>query len=195
MTVALATAANGQDVRPHWTDRHLPVAAAGLMALAAGVHVAVAPEHLRAWWPAGMFLLAVGVTQAWWALSLLRRRSPRIVLGSIWSTVAVVGLYAWSRTAGLPFVPVHHGADHAAIAGHVGHAVGGRGNGVPIFSQQPAPSSAEPVGALDLTALGSELAMIAVLLLLLPDRSRRHTGNALLACGVGLLVLRATVLR
>ena len=193
--VAPATTDPGPRVRPQWTDRQLPVAAAGLMAVAAGIHVAVAREQLLVWWPTGMFLLAVGVGQAWWGLSLLRRRSPGIVLASIWSTVAVIALYCWSRTAGLPFVPVHHDAGHVATAGHVGHAVGGRGNGVPIFPHGAAPSSAEPVGALDLTALCAEVAVIAVLLLLLREQSRQRTGNALLVCGVALLVLRATVLR
>jgi hypothetical protein len=193
--VALATAAQPRSTRAPLAGQRLAAAAAALLALTAGIHASVAPGQLRVWRPAGALLLIVALGQTWWALSLLRRRSPRVVLAALWSTVAVVGGYAWSRTAGLPFAPVHHTAGHLSPGAHAGHAVGGRGNGIPIFPFDQAPSSAEPVGAADLTVLAAELAVIVLLVLLLPERARRHSGNVLLGCGVVLLALRATVLR
>jgi len=166
-------------------------AAAALLGVAAGIHVLVSPEHLREWLPAGVFFILVAAGQASLAAALLRRPGPLTLLASIWSSVAVIGVYVWSRTAGLPFGPVHHGATHTN-GGQQGHSVGGHGNGVPVFPNTATPSRVEPVGALDMAALGAELAVVALLVYLLPARSRRWTGNAILACGALMWLLRAT---
>lgn len=184
------------DVRPHadragLRGRGLPVIAAGGLALAAAVHLSLIPQHLREWWPAGLFFAALAAGQASLAVALVRRPGPTVLLGAIWSSAAVIGLYVWSRTAGLPFIPEHDESAHG-VGSQVGHAVGGRGNGVPIFPHYGPSAGIESVGLVDLAALGAELAVVAVVVALLPARSRRGVTNALLVGGLTLLVLRAT---
>ena len=174
------------------TARRLLVVAATLLALAAAIHATLVPAHLREWLPAGVFFAVLAAGQASLAVSLLRRAGPVTVLASIWTSVAVIGVYVWSRTAGLPFAPVDHAGAHGAGDSQLGHAVGGHGNGVPNYPNTPKPSSVESVGTLDLAALAAELSVIALLVCLLPARQRQWTGNAILICGVSMLVLRAT---
>jgi hypothetical protein len=167
----------------------IAVVAAGIMLLAAGIHVIVIPEHILHWWPAGAFFLVVAAGQARLSALLLRPLRPSILLSGVWGNLAVVGVYVWSRTTGLPFVPArHHG--EAVSLGHAGHVLGGVGNGVPVLPQPPA-SHAEGVGTLDLVVLAAELAVVALLVSLLPEALRRWTTNAMLACGVALWTLWA----
>lgn len=173
-------------------DRPRPlVAAAALLAVTAAIHATVVPDHLREWLPAGVFFLVLAAGQASLAVALVRRAGPITLLASIWSSVAVVAVYVWSRTTGLPFAPVH-GGEHGLGGSQAGHAVGGYGNGVPIYPSAAAPSTVEPVGALDLTALVAELSVIALLVCLLPPQHRRWTSNAVMVCGLTMLALRAT---
>jgi hypothetical protein len=159
---------------------------AGLMVLAAGIHLFVIPEHLREWWMAAVFFLVVANGQAGLAAMLFRKLQPLTVSLGIWANLAVVGVYVWSRTTGLPFGPEHH----AEIAsGHAGHlpVAGGVGNGIPVLPQ-PNVGRAESVGALDISALAIELVAVAILVSLLPERTRGRTTNAMLACGVVLWI-------
>jgi hypothetical protein len=164
---------------------------AALMAMAAAIHIDVMPAHVQEWLPAAVFFAILAAGQAAVAVLLVRRSQPITLLVAIWSSVGVVALYVWSRTSGLPFAPVDHGAAHGAGGSHVAHAVGGHGNGEPIFPARAAPSSVEPVGPLDLAALAAELAVIALLVILLPPKHRRWTSNGILVCGLAMLALRA----
>jgi hypothetical protein len=171
--------------------------AGGLLGVVAVVHLILVPTQLVTWTAAGLFFGVVGAAQAALAIALLRGSDVRTLLGALWATVAVVGVYVWSRTSGLPFAPVpkphaNHGGH--TVASQAGHAVGGHGNGVPIFPDTAAPSRALPVGLLDFSVLVAELVLIAILVALLPPRHRRWAGDALLACGLAMLVLRLTVL-
>jgi hypothetical protein len=168
------------------------LASAALMVLAAVIHLDVIPAHVQEWLPAAVFFGVLAVGQASMAVLLVRRPHPITLLVAIWSSVGVVALYVWSRTSGLPFAPVDHGEGHGAGGSHVAHAVGGHGNGEPIFPGQAAPTSAEPVGPLDLAALAAELAVIALLVLLLPAKYRRWTSNGIFVCGLAMVALRAT---
>jgi hypothetical protein len=163
--------------------------AAVFLAVAAGIHLAVVRPHLQEWLPAGLFFIALAAGQAGLAVLLVRRPGPLTVLAAIWSSLAVVTVYVWSRTSGLPFAPVEHGG-HGAGDSQIGHAVGGHGNGVPVYPG--APSRAESVGGVDLVALGAELAVIALLVYVLPAGHRRWTSNGILTCGLALLALRFT---
>jgi hypothetical protein len=187
------------------TQVHLPVdgsrtdprrlvllASAVLMAVAAAIHLDVIPAHVHEWLLAAEFFAVLAVGQGLLAVLLVRRPQPITLLVAIWSCVGVIALYVWSRTSGLPFAPVAHGGAHGAVESHAGHAVGGHGNGVPVFPGQATPSSAEPVGSLDLATLAAELAVIALLVFLLPPKHRRWTGNGILVCGLAMLALRAT---
>ncbi len=163
--------------------------AAGLLAVSGAIHLAVAPEHLRGWWAAGVFFTALAAFQLALAGSLLGRARPITLLLTLGSTVGVIITYVWSRTVGLPFAPatVH---EHA-VAGHEGHAVGGIGTGVPVFPDARPASSVEPVGTLDLAALGAELLLVLVVVALLPARLRGRVSTGLLAIGLALIVWRA----
>ena len=168
--------------------RGLLRAAQLFMAVAAYIHIKVIPEHLQEWLPAGLFFIAISALQAALVVSLLRRPGLPTLLASIWSSVAIILVYLWSRTIGIPFMPEH--ADHAAQE-HAGHAVGGHGNGVPIFPESSSPHGVESVGSLDLAALGAEMLVIALVVSVLPTRAQGRVSNVLLVLGAALLVLRA----
>src|SRR3954451_4809367 len=145
-------------------------------AVAAAVHLYVAPEHLREWWLYGGFFVAVTVAQLLLAVLLLRGPRVRVVLLAIWGTVGLIGIYVISRTVGLPITPPADAAGHGLVAG-------AGGSGVPILPGA-LPPGVEPVAALDLVALGAELVLLAVLVGMLPSALRRLTINLMLVAGV-----------
>jgi hypothetical protein len=193
MTASTLRVAPGLVSEQAWS-RICSVLTAAALLVAAAIHAIVIPEHLAEWWPAAAFFLVCAIGQAVLATALFTPAGPAAAFTAVWSSVATIGLYLWSRTAGLPFAPSHDAGAHSLVGSHAGHAVGGRGNGVPVFPGAQAASNVESVGALDLAALGAELFVIALGISLLPRRSRRFTTNAVLGCGVTLWVLRATVL-
>jgi hypothetical protein len=79
---------------------------AGFGSLGAGlVHLAVVQEHLDEWWLFGVFFAAVGAAQIGWAVAALARDRapfPHVVL---YGNLAVVLLWAVTRTVGLPVGP------------------------------------------------------------------------------------------
>jgi len=79
--------------------------AALLLLGAAAIHLAVAPGHLEDYQPFGLFFLGAGTVQALLALGLLIFPAHRLVVGAAAAAVAVVTLWAISRTIGLPFGP------------------------------------------------------------------------------------------
>lgn len=80
-------------------------AAVVLSAAAGGLHLAVVPEHLREGWLTGLFFAVVGTGQVAWAARVAAGPSrPLLVLGAA-ANAAVVGLWLFSRTAGLPLGP------------------------------------------------------------------------------------------
>jgi hypothetical protein len=171
--------------------------AAGLLGAAAVAHLLLVPTQVVSWPAAGLFFGLVGTMQAILAAALLRRCDVRTVLAALGGTVAVVGVYVWSRTNAFPFAPVSD--PHASHIGHsigsqAGHAPGGHGNGVPIFPDVAAAPRALSVGPLDVSVLLAELVAIAALVALLPARQRRWASNALLALGLAMIALRATAL-
>lgn len=86
------------------TER-LPAAIAIALAAAAGVHLAVLPEHLResAWH--GGFFAATAATQAALAVAIVRRPRRIVLAGAALHSLAIAGVWAVSRTTGLPFGP------------------------------------------------------------------------------------------
>lgn len=89
------------------TTRTLLVRCAALLtAGAALVHVGVAGQHFSEWWAAGLFFLVVAAAQIGWALWVWSRPATRtILLAGAAGSVALVLLWAVSRTSGLPFGP------------------------------------------------------------------------------------------
>jgi hypothetical protein len=72
-------------------------------AAAAGVHAAVAPEHLRESALFGVFFLGSALLQLLWSgLVSVDTSRPLLVAGAV-GNLAVIGLWAVTRTLGLPF--------------------------------------------------------------------------------------------
>ncbi|HEX4698726.1 MAG TPA: hypothetical protein VH857_05105 [Actinomycetes bacterium] len=79
---------------------------AGFASLGAGlIHLAVVQEHFDEWWLYGTFFLAVGVAQIIWAVVALAKDNPPWRLLTAWCNVAIVVLWAVTRTTGLPIGP------------------------------------------------------------------------------------------
>jgi FtsP/CotA-like multicopper oxidase with cupredoxin domain len=72
---------------------------------AAAIHLAVAPAHFREYVPFGVFFLVVGCTQAIGAVELAVRPTRPLALLIAGGSVALIGLWLVSRTAGLPIGP------------------------------------------------------------------------------------------
>lgn len=80
----------------------VPLALTGTVA-AAGVHLALFPEHLRERTVFGIFFVGCALAQVAWAERAWRRPTPAcLVLGAV-GNLAVVALWVVTRTAGLPF--------------------------------------------------------------------------------------------
>ncbi len=88
---------DGRDVARCW---------AGFASLGAGlVHLAVVREHLDEWWLFGVFFAVLGIGQVVWAVTALARdRAPFPQLVA-YGSLAVVALWAVTRTVGLPVGP------------------------------------------------------------------------------------------
>jgi hypothetical protein len=78
------------------------VAAAGLLAAAGGLHLAALPEHLQASTLAGAFFAVTAAAQLFGAVLVATRPSSRTVAAIVAGNVAVLILWAMSRTTGLP---------------------------------------------------------------------------------------------
>ena len=72
---------------------------------AAFIHLVVAPEHFRQYAPFGVFFLAVGCAQIILGIEVFRRPTRKLALIIACGSLALVGLWFASRTAGLPIGP------------------------------------------------------------------------------------------
>jgi hypothetical protein len=81
------------------------VALGSLSAGAAVVHFAVAPEHFREDFWFGLFFVVVGTLQLAWGASILAGESRGLYAGAAVGNAIVLGVWAVSRTTGLPFGP------------------------------------------------------------------------------------------
>ncbi len=87
-------------------------AVAALSSVAALAHVWAMPEHFEEWWGYGAFFLAVAVAQGLYGVVLLRRGTPpgrSLLLLGIAGNLALVLLYAVTRSVGVPFFGPHAG--------------------------------------------------------------------------------------
>jgi hypothetical protein len=80
----------------------LPLAVVSSVA-AAGVHAAVAPEHAAESALFGVFFWASALLQLVWAGAVAMQSSRRLLLVGATGNLAVIGLWAITRTLGLPF--------------------------------------------------------------------------------------------
>jgi hypothetical protein len=72
---------------------------------AAAIHFAVIGDHFDEYWAFGAFFLVIAWFQAAWAVLVVAYPSrPLMVIGAIVNG-AIVAVWLWSRTAGLPIGP------------------------------------------------------------------------------------------
>src|SRR5215207_66576 len=83
--------------------------AAALSLITALAHVWAMPEHLEEWWGYGAFFLIAAAVQACYGLALLRRPGRSLLLLGVVGNLAIVSLWAVTRTVGIPFVGPHAG--------------------------------------------------------------------------------------
>ena len=109
--------------RPWRVSRSVTTDAAVVLALTAALtHAIGTPEHVSSWLASGIFFAVLAFAQGMLAGVLFTGlRTPRLLLAGVWGHVAVIALYVWSRTAGLPFAP--------PVYGHGGHK-GGPGRSI-----------------------------------------------------------------
>lgn len=88
-------------------SRSLPpfVLAAGSSLLAAAIHLVVCPEHFQEALLLGAFFAATSVAQVAWSFLVVRRPSQWLLLSGILGNCALIGLWALSRTVGVPLGP------------------------------------------------------------------------------------------
>jgi hypothetical protein len=79
--------------------------AALLVLGSAAIHFAVVPEHLREYVPFGLFFVAAGLAQLALAAAILVAPRRQVLLAGAAGTVAIIALWAVSRTAGVPVGP------------------------------------------------------------------------------------------
>ncbi len=79
--------------------------AAILSWVAALIHVLVMPEHFHEWWGYGAFFLVAGLAQAAFAVVVVGWPRERLLLLGILGNLAIVALWGWTRTVGIPFGP------------------------------------------------------------------------------------------
>jgi hypothetical protein len=81
------------------------LAAALLSAGAAAIHGAVAGPHLDHYLPFGLLFVASALAQAAWSVLVLLAPSRRVFAAGAVGNAGIVGVWAVSRTTGLPFGP------------------------------------------------------------------------------------------
>lgn len=136
---------------------------------AAAIHFAVISDHLEEWWAFGLFFALLGWFQAIWPFAYLDHPSRRLAWVAIVVNLATVVLWAWTRTAGLPFGPdpgmpeAVGAADLVSTAFEIALVAGLLGTQL-VARPQPAddalaPGRSGPIGRVDLAIW----ALVAVL--------------------------------
>jgi ethanolamine transporter EutH len=81
------------------------LAASFMLAAAALVHLALAPEHFAQWWLLGVLFGAAAALQLALAIALVRRPGRTPIAWACALNVGIVAVWLLSRTAGTPFGP------------------------------------------------------------------------------------------
>jgi hypothetical protein len=156
--------------RTHPRPRPTPGVPLALVATAtaAGIHAAVAPAHLAEDPLTGAFFLAVAAGQLAWALAAAGRPTRALMGGGIALQLALVALWAVTRTVGLPFglLPEPHpvgGWDLACVAWQLVAVVGcARAVAVGVPTRCPGWFSWHPLARAAVGAAASTLVLLTV---------------------------------
>jgi hypothetical protein len=114
-TVALRPSASATRLGALRAPGRAAVTAAALSLVTAWIHLAYTASHWRDWWAYGMFFLVSGAFQGLFVPAMLRwPRSVLVALTGIAGNFAIVGMYVYSRTIGVPMGP------HTGVAERTG---------------------------------------------------------------------------
>lgn len=89
--------------------------AASLSLVASVIHLWMVPGHAWVWWGYGVFFLAAALAQGLLGVALLRWPVAPLAVAGIFGNLAVVLLYVFTRTSGVPFGPHAGKVEDAAI--------------------------------------------------------------------------------
>lgn len=104
-----------------WRLLRWQLAAASLGA--AGIHYSVIVPHFNEYTPFGIFFLTIAWFQALWAVLVVASEVRWVFLAGLLVNAAVVVIWAWSRTAGLPIGPEPGVAEQVGAADTVSTAL------------------------------------------------------------------------
>jgi hypothetical protein len=82
----------------------------------AAIHFAVVPEHLAEYVPFGLFFVTAGLAQLALAAAILVAPRREVLLAGAAGTVAIIALWAVSRTVGVPVGPAPWEPEMPAVA-------------------------------------------------------------------------------
>jgi hypothetical protein len=89
--------------------------AAALSLVAALIHLWMVPEHVWLWWGYGAFFLATALAQGLFGVALLRCPVAPLAVAGICGNLAVLLLYVFTRTSGVPYGPHAGKVEEAGI--------------------------------------------------------------------------------
>lgn len=153
---------------PDHRQRPMPVAIAlaTLLASAGAIHLALIPEHLAQSTLLGLGFCAAATAQLGLAALVVLRPSRLALMAVIVVSLALVGLYAYNVTVGLPFHPSALDSQAAAAhdeAGSHGSADHGHGEDAGEHGQSGlALGAGEPVDGLGAATQAVELSSVAL---------------------------------
>lgn len=102
--------AGGRSIARLRLGRMLLASAAMLSLVAALVHMWFIPEHYGEWWGYGLFFFAAATLQLFYSGALLLWPGRNLFLVGIAGNALIIGLYAVTRTTGIPSVGPDAGA-------------------------------------------------------------------------------------
>ncbi len=90
--------------------------AAGASVLSGLIHFAAVPEHRAEWTAFAVFFTVVGVGELVWAAAVWARAEGWLIALGVVANVAIIALWAVTRTVGLPFGPDPGVAEPVGVA-------------------------------------------------------------------------------
>jgi hypothetical protein len=83
---------------------------------AAVIHFMVTPDHLEEFVLFGVFFFGLGIFQALWAGGILLKPNTLVLAAGVLVSALVIGVWALSRTAGLPIGPEAGEPEHVGLS-------------------------------------------------------------------------------
>lgn len=89
-----------------WQPPTIPMLALALLSVASGaIHASVSGEHFQEAFIFGAFFLVASTAQVAWAVLFLHRPNTTLLVGGAAGNAAIIALWTFTRTTGLPIGP------------------------------------------------------------------------------------------